>query len=72
MKLTKICLPKLPRSCRQKYVVKAWKEASVDATWSASAAVKKAEQAAVRKQLSDFDRFKVMVLKQRRAHVLSA
>lgn len=72
MNLTKILLEKMPRGGRQKVIVKAWKGGNVDQVWASSASAKKAAQLAVRKELSDFDRFKVMVLKQRRSRVLSA
>ena len=70
MKLTKI-LAKLPRGAREKTVKKVWQAENVSEKWSQTASAKKSARVQVRKNLSDFERFKVMALKQRRAHLLS-
>lgn len=71
--LTPILIDKLPRGARSGTVEKYWKKADVDAQWGASAWAKKIAAREARRQLSDFDRFKVMVLrKQRRYQVRKA
>jgi large subunit ribosomal protein L14e len=56
---------KVSRTATVKSLTKAWKEADALATWEASAWAKKLATKKVRSNLSDFDRFKVMVLKKR-------
>lgn len=71
--LTPILIDKLPRGARSGTVEKYWKKADVDAQWGASGWAKKIAAREARRQLSDFDRFKVMVLrKQRRYQVRKA
>lgn len=71
LRLTKIVV-KLPRGAREKTVKKVWQAEQVSEKWSQTASAKKAAQLKVRKNLNDFERFKVMVLKQRRNYLLSA
>ena len=66
LRLTKI-LVKLPRGAREKTVKKVWQAEQVSEKWSQTASAKKAARVQVRKNLNDFERFKVMALKQRRA-----
>lgn len=71
--LTPILIAKLPRGARSGTVEKYWKDAAVDNQWRASSWAKKIAAREARRQLSDFDRFKVMVLrKQRRYQVRKA
>lgn len=70
LRLTKI-LAKLPRGAREKTVKKVWQAEQVSEKWSQTASAKKSARVQVRKNLNDFERFRVMALKQRRAHLLS-
>ncbi|KAF8449937.1 ribosomal protein L14-domain-containing protein [Terfezia claveryi] len=71
--LTPILVSKIPRAARSGTVEKYWKEADVDAKWGASGWAKKIASRNTRRELTDFDRFKVMVLrKQRRYEVRKA
>lgn len=71
MKLTNMLI-KLPRGAREKTVKKYWQAEKVSEKWSETAAAKKSKQAETRAGLTDFERFKVMVLKQNRAHLVGA
>jgi large subunit ribosomal protein L14e len=64
LSLTGIVLPKLPRGAGTAALKKQWEAAGVDAKWTESAYAKKLEKASRRKQLSDFERFKVMRLRK--------
>ncbi|KAF8428236.1 ribosomal protein L14-domain-containing protein [Tirmania nivea] len=66
--LTPILVSKLPRSARSGTVEKYWKEADVDAKWGVSGWAKKIASRNTRRELTDFDRFKVMVLKKQRRY----
>lgn len=64
---------KLARGARTGAVTKAWTAGDVDTKWAATAWAKKLAVRARRAQLSDFERFQVLVLKkQRRAAVKKA
>ncbi|MCJ1293188.1 GAL4 enhancer protein [Xylographa carneopallida] len=62
--LTPIVIPKLPRAAGSGAVTKAWKKEEVEEKWNASAWAMKREQMLKRRNLSDFDRFKVMRLRK--------
>ena len=62
----------IPHGARGGAVTKAYNEADVNGTWEKSAWAKKLKQKEVRRGLSDFDRFKVKVLKQRKVRILKA
>jgi len=64
--LTSIIIPGLPRGCRNGTVKKYWEKAEVDSKWAQTAWAKKIASKEKRRELSDFDRFKVMVLKKQR------
>jgi len=66
--LTPIVAPEIPRASRSKAVGKYWEKADVDAKWAASAWAKKIASREKRRELTDFDRFKVMVLKKQRRY----
>jgi ribosomal protein L14E/L6E/L27E len=69
--LTGIVIPKLPRAIGHAALQKKWEEAEVDSKWSNSGFAKNRAISARRKQLSDFERFKVMKLKKQvRAYIL--
>lgn len=56
----------LPRGSRTATVAKKFTAAGVAEKWAESAWAKKIAQRETRRALSDFDRFKVMVLKKQR------
>merc|ERR1712168_110258 len=62
----------IPHGARGGAVKKAYAEADVNGTWEKSAWAKKLKQKETRKGLSDFDRFKVKVHKQRKVRILKA
>ncbi|KAI9817493.1 MAG: hypothetical protein M1827_001103 [Pycnora praestabilis] len=68
--LTPITISQLPRAAGNGAVKAAWEKAEVEKKWEESTWAKKREQMQKRRQLSDFERFKVMKLnKQRRFEV---
>ncbi|KAI5966791.1 uncharacterized protein KGF55_000200 [Candida pseudojiufengensis] len=66
--LTPIVLPNLPRGARTSTVNKKWAASDVDQKWASSAWAKKLASKERRSQLSDFERFQVMVLKKQRRY----
>jgi large subunit ribosomal protein L14e len=56
----------LPRGARTATVSKKFEAAGVAEKWAASSWAKKIAQRETRRSLSDFDRFKVMVLKKQK------
>ncbi|KAI9777583.1 MAG: hypothetical protein M1816_004627 [Peltula sp. TS41687] len=62
--LTPMVIPKLPRATRTGKVRKEWEKAEVESKWEQSAWAKKQKQKQTRRQLSDFERFKVMKLRK--------
>lgn len=69
MSLTGIVIPKLPRGIGRTGLKKKWDEHEVDSKWTNSNFAQSRERSIKRKQLSDFERFKVMRLrKQVRTH----
>lgn len=62
--LTKIVIPKLPKAAGTGPVAKLWEKAEVDKQWAATNTSKRREQQDRRKNLTDFERFKVMRLKK--------
>jgi large subunit ribosomal protein L14e len=62
--LTNIVIPKLPRAAGSAALKKQWEAAGVDEKWTSSSYAKKMEKAQRRKQLNDFERFKVMRLRK--------
>ncbi|MCJ1278839.1 hypothetical protein MMC21_006658 [Puttea exsequens] len=62
--LTPIVIPKLPRAAGRSAVAKKWEEAEVENKWDESAWAKRRAQREKRRDLSDFDRFKVLRLKK--------
>lgn len=64
--LTPIVVPGVIRSARAGFVKKQWEAAGVEAKWATSGWAKKIASRERRRELSDFDRFKVMVLKKQR------
>lgn len=62
--LTPLVVPKLPRGARTPIVKKKWEAAGVEKKWAESSWAKKLAGKERRRELSDFDRFKVMLLKK--------
>ena len=62
--ITPIVIPKLPRAAGRGAVARAWEKAEVEKKWDESAWAKRREQREKRRNLSDFDRFKVLRLKK--------
>lgn len=69
LSLTEILLP-IQRSVRSSTLAKAFKAANVQEVFNKSNWAKKAVQQQVRSELTDFERFKVMVLKIQRNHAV--
>ncbi|KAH8153965.1 uncharacterized protein LAJ45_01732 [Morchella importuna] len=71
--LTPIVCKSLPRGARNGKVTKVWEKEEVDNQWNKSAWAQKLVAKERRRQLTDFERFRVMVLrKQRRFDVRKA
>merc|ERR1719453_1652058 len=66
LQLTKIKIP-LVRSCRSGAVQKAWKAQKVDEKWASTKPAQKMDEKNKRANLSDFDRFSVMINRKQRA-----
>lgn len=64
--LSSIVISKLPRGARQGTVKKAWENAEVDKKWKETNWFKRRQQIERRRNLTDFDRFKVLRLKKQR------
>lgn len=62
--LTSLCLDKLPRRARTGAMRKAWEKSGIDAKWAETGYAKKKEQQDRRRNLTDFERFKVMRLRK--------
>merc|ERR1712098_847052 len=71
IQLTKFSVEGLFHGARTKTVSKAWSASNVDAQWKESAWAKKIVQKEARRNLNDFQRFKVMKLKQQRARIIN-
>ena len=62
--LTPLVLEKLPRGARTGAVKAQWEKAGIEAKWQESAWAKKRSQKERRRQLTDFERFKVLRLRK--------
>lgn len=69
--LTEFTMP-LPRGARTKTLLKCWNESNVDAKWSETPMAKNLARMAIRKNLTDFERFKVMLARKKRDYILRA
>lgn len=65
--LTRMRLPIL-RGCRTGTLAKAAKTFDLDTKWAACKAMQKMERFNKRKETTDFDRFKIMVLRKQRSY----
>ncbi|KAL0635779.1 hypothetical protein Q9L58_005312 [Maublancomyces gigas] len=71
--LTPLVIKSLPRGARSGKVTKCWEAEGIESKWAESAWAKKIASKNRRRQLNDFDRFRVTVLrKQRRFDVKKA
>ncbi|KAM0816670.1 hypothetical protein AB5N19_02472 [Seiridium cardinale] len=64
--LAPFVVEKLPRAARTGTVKKAWEKAEIDAKWKESSWAKAKDQKEKRRNLTDFERFKVLRLKKQR------
>lgn len=64
--LTPVVVPNLPRGARTATVNKKWAAGDVESKWAATSWAKKLASRTKRAQLSDFERFQVLVLKKQR------
>jgi large subunit ribosomal protein L14e len=62
---------KIQRNARQSTLIKAWTEDDTMAKWEATSWAKKLASKKKRANLSDFDRFKVMVAKKQKAEIIA-
>ncbi len=72
LSLTDILITKLPRNACQKNILKAWTEQDALKKWQSTAWAKKIVSKKTRANLSDFDRFKVMVAKKQKSKIVTA
>ena len=64
--LSSLVVKGLPRGARQATLKKFWEKSEIDTKWQETNWAKKRAQMAKRRNLTDFDRFKVMRLKKQR------
>lgn len=71
--LTDIVIPRLPKAAGTGAVAKLWEKNEIDSKWENSSWAKKRVQQERRRNLTDFERFKVMRYKKQvsAAHVVS-
>lgn len=72
LSLTPIVISKLPRATGRGFVKKRWEESKVEETFNSSAWAQRRAQFAKRRQLNDFERFKVMKLRKQVGALRSA
>lgn len=70
LSLTPIVLP-IAKSVKSSTLVKHWKANNVSEQWEKTSWAKKIKQTETRKNLTDFDRFKVQVLKKKRNSMIA-
>lgn len=64
--LTPHVIAKLPRAAKSSAVAKKWESSDIDAKWANSAWAKKIAQRKRRSELTDFERFQVVILKKQK------
>ncbi|XP_039261728.1 large ribosomal subunit protein eL14-like [Styela clava] len=69
--LTKFSIP-IAVGARTGVVKRRWEKESINEKWAETAWAKKIQAKAVRKNLTDFDRFKLMKLKRKRNLIINA
>mmetsp|Transcript_1944 Transcript_1944/g.3862 ORF Transcript_1944/g.3862 Transcript_1944/m.3862 type:complete len:134 (-) Transcript_1944:773-1174(-) len=62
---------KISRNARSKTLKKAWAEAEIESKWEKTSWAKKLASKKKRANLSDFDRFKVMVAKKQKSAIIA-
>ena len=62
---------KISRNARSKTLKKAWAEAEIESKWEKTSWAKKLASKKKRADLSDFDRFKVMVAKKQKSAIIA-
>ncbi|GMF70111.1 unnamed protein product [Aspergillus oryzae] len=62
--LTHFVIPQLPRAAGTGPVKKLWQKSEIDSKWAQSSFAQKTERAERRKNLNDFERFKVLRLRK--------
>lgn len=68
--LTQLVIPKITRGAKAATVAKQWAANETDAKWEATSWAKTIARRARRAQLTDFERFQVLVLKKQRRHAI--
>lgn len=68
--LTPHVIAKIPRAAGSTAVAKKWESSGVEAKWNVSAWAKKIVQRQRRRELTDFERFQVVVLKKQRRYAV--
>lgn len=68
--LTPLVLSSLPRGSRTGTVAKKWAAAEIDSKWAATSWAKKIAAKNRRAELTDFERFQVLVLKKQRRYAV--
>lgn len=61
---------KIGRGARSKSLVKAWKAADIEAKWASSTKAIKIAARERRAQLTDFERFQVMILRKKKSQIV--
>ena len=69
--LTDIVVDKLPRGARVNNIEKAWKEQDTREKWESCSWAKKIDSKKKRSNLTDFDRFKLMIAKKQRSKLVA-
>ncbi|KAK9467595.1 ribosomal protein L14-domain-containing protein [Lipomyces arxii] len=69
--LTPLVISKLNRGARSGTLTKCWTAAGIDEKWAKSAWAQKIKSREIRRGLSDFDRFQVLVLKKQRRYAVN-
>ena len=72
LSLTPHVVPKLPRASNTSTVKKYFDQSGVTEKWAESAWAKKRQTAKLRSEMTDFDRFNVMLLKKQRARIINS
>lgn len=68
VELTPLLIEKLPRGAGTKAVIKKWKLADIDNKWAGSSWCKRLEVRNRRRNLTDFEKFELMILKKRKRY----
>ena len=62
--LTSIVIPKVPRGSGRGYIARVWEQNNVEKTWAETSWAKKSAALQKRRQLNDFERFKILKLRK--------